>query len=52
MRIIDGLALSGNAPRIFAMTMKRNGLPFLAVLVSVAFALLAFMGTSAGSGKV
>ncbi|KZV62415.1 amino acid permease [Peniophora sp. CONT] len=51
-RALYGLALSGNAPRIFAMTMKRNGLPFLAVLVSVAFALLAFMGTSAGSGKV
>ncbi|VDB91570.1 unnamed protein product [Peniophora sp. CBMAI 1063] len=51
-RALYGLALAGNAPRIFSMTMKRNGLPILALLVSVAFALLSYMGTTAGSGKV
>ena len=48
----DGLALAGNAPKIFAMTMKRNGLPIMALLVSVLFSLLSYMGTTAGSGKV
>ena len=47
----DGLAIAGNAPAIFKKTL-RNGLPITALIVSSAFALLAFMGVHSGSGKV
>jgi len=47
----DGLAIAGNAPAIFKKTL-RNGLPVTALMVSSAFALLAFMGVHSGSGKV
>jgi amino acid transporter len=48
---VDGLAVAQNAPAIFKRT-TRNGLPWAALLCSTAFAFLAFMGVSAGSGKV
>jgi len=47
----DGLALSGNAPRIFSRT-TGHGLPWLAVLFDALFAFLAFMSLSASSAKV
>ncbi|KAI0053279.1 hypothetical protein FA95DRAFT_717788 [Auriscalpium vulgare] len=50
-RAIYGLAVAGNAPAIFKKT-TRNGLPWVALILSTAFAFLAFMGVSSGSGKV
>ncbi|KAG2146553.1 amino acid permease [Suillus bovinus] len=50
-RAIYGLAASGNAPKIFLKT-TRNGLPYVAVLFSAAFSLLAFMAVSTGAGSV
>jgi len=50
-RAIYGLSLSGNAPRFFSRTSKK-GLPYIAIGFSASFALLAFMGVQAGSGKV
>ncbi|GAA6000783.1 hypothetical protein JCM10207_004658 [Rhodosporidiobolus poonsookiae] len=51
-RAIYGLALQGNAPRIFART-NSWGLPWVAVIFSSAFALLAFMAVgTASAGKV
>lgn len=50
-RALYGLAVSGNAPKIFMRTTK-NGLPYVALLCSTAFAFLAFMGVKSGSGKV
>jgi len=50
-RALYGLAVARNAPGIFKRT-SRNGLPWAALLCSTAFAFLAFMGVSAGSGKV
>ncbi len=47
----DGLALNGNAPRIF-LKVTSNGLPWVSVAFSAVFGLLAFMGISSGSGKV
>jgi Amino acid permease len=47
----DGLSIAGNAPAIFGRTL-RNGLPVTALIASSAFSLLAFMGVSAGAGKV
>ena len=47
----DGLALAGNAPKIFKMTL-RNGLPVTALVLSSSFSLLAYMGVHTGSGKV
>ena len=47
----DGLALAGNAPKIFRYTLP-NGLPVAAVLFSSLFALLSYMGIKQGSGKV
>jgi L-asparagine transporter-like permease len=40
--IADGLALAGNAPRIFLKTTKR-GLPWLAIITCALFTTLAFM---------
>lgn len=48
---IDGLAASGNAPKIF-LKASRNGLPYVSVIFNSLFALLGFMGTQAGSGRV
>ena len=47
----DGLAASGNAPRIFLKTLP-NGLPIVAVLFNSCFALLSYMGVHKGSGLV
>jgi len=48
---VDGLAASGNAPRIF-LKASRNGLPYVSVIFNSFFALLGYMGTQAGSGRV
>ena len=49
--ILDGLAISGNAPRIFARTSK-NGLPYVAIIFSSLFAFLAYMAINNGAGRV
>ena len=48
---LDGLAISGNAPKIFLRTTK-SGLPYVSIIFTSLFATLAFMATGAGSGKV
>ncbi|KAG2110934.1 amino acid permease [Suillus discolor] len=48
---VDGLAASGNAPKIFLKT-TRNGLPYVAVLFTAIFSFLAFMAVSKGAGSV
>jgi yeast amino acid transporter len=48
-RALYGLALNGQAPRIFART-NRYGLPYLSVFVSILFSLLAYMSVKTGSG--
>jgi len=50
-RAIYGLALVGNAPKIFAKT-SRNGLPYVAIGFCALFACLAFMSVSGGAGRV
>lgn len=50
-RAIYGLALSGNAPKVFVHTLK-NGLPLIAIVFCTLFAFLAYMGVNDGSGKV
>lgn len=50
-RLLYGLALRGQAPRIFTRCTK-DGLPFLAILVSAIFGVLAFMTVSHGSETV
>ncbi|EMD39101.1 hypothetical protein CERSUDRAFT_112793 [Gelatoporia subvermispora B] len=50
-RILYGLALRGQAPKIFAYCTK-NGLPIAAVLTTSCFSLLAFMNTSSGATTV
>lgn len=50
-RILYGLALRGQAPKIFAKCTK-NGLPLVAVLFCSCFAFLAFMNVSSGSQNV
>ena len=47
----DGLALNGNAPKIFTRT-NRWGLPYVAVITNCAFGLLAYMAVSSGAGRV
>lgn len=49
--MLDGLAVNGNAPKIFART-NRWGLPYLSVALSCAFGLLAYMASSNGAGHV
>ena len=51
MHSIDGLAASGNAPKIFLKT-TGNGLPWVAVVFCASFSLLAFMAVSSGAGQV
>lgn len=46
-RILYGLAIRGQAPRIFAYCTKQ-GLPIVAVLASSSFALFSFMNVSSG----
>ncbi|KAJ3185074.1 hypothetical protein HDU87_002640 [Geranomyces variabilis] len=50
-RALYGLAVSGQAPAIFKRTL-RSGLPYYAVLVSLVFSCLAFLGLGTGSGKI
>ena len=50
-RVLYGLALRGQAPRVFAWCTK-GGLPLPAVVVTSCFAWLAFMNTSSGATTV
>jgi len=50
-RALYGLAAAGNAPKIFLKTSKK-GLPYVSIIFCACFALLAYMGVSAGAGKV
>ncbi|KIJ51458.1 hypothetical protein M422DRAFT_224084 [Sphaerobolus stellatus SS14] len=50
-RALYGLSLAGNAPKIFAKTL-RNGLPVVSIGFSAAFGLLAYMAASNSAGKV
>jgi len=50
-RVLYGLALRGQAPRILAYCTKA-GLPIAAVLTTSAFALLSFMNVSSGAATV
>jgi len=50
-RALYGLAVAGNAPRIFLKTL-RNGLPLTSIIACSLFGLLAFMDVKDGSGKV
>ncbi|KAG1878439.1 amino acid permease/ SLC12A domain-containing protein [Suillus tomentosus] len=50
-RAIYGLAISGNAPKVFLKT-SRNGLPYVAILFSASFSLLTFMAVSNNAGSV
>ncbi|KIO33866.1 hypothetical protein M407DRAFT_65140 [Tulasnella calospora MUT 4182] len=50
-RALYGMALTGNAPKVFSRT-SRNGLPYVSVIFCAAFCGLAYMGVSSGSGKV
>ena len=50
-RALYGLALSGNAPKIFTRTTK-SGLPLLSILFCTAFSFLAYMSVGSGSGVV
>ena len=50
-RVLYGLALRGQAPKIFTYCTK-NGLPLVAVLTASCFSLLAFMNVSAGAETV
>jgi amino acid transporter len=50
-RALYGLAISGNAPKIFARTTRR-GLPWASVALCSVFCLLAYMGIKSGSNKV
>ncbi|VDB94649.1 unnamed protein product [Peniophora sp. CBMAI 1063] len=50
-RILYGLAIRGQAPKIFTYTTK-NGLPLLAVLFCCCFSLLSFMNHSSGATNV
>src|SRR5260370_37399878 len=48
---LDGLAIAGNAPRIFTRTSK-SGLPWASVFFCSIFCCLAYLDVSSGSGKV
>lgn len=50
-RALYGLALNGQAPRIFSKTSKR-GLPWVSVVFCSLFTLISYMGISSGPGKV
>ena len=48
---VDGLALSGNAPKVFTKVTK-NGLPLVSLIFCALFSTLAYMGVTTGSGRV
>ncbi|KAI9063004.1 amino acid permease [Trametes sanguinea] len=50
-RALYGLAMVGNAPKIFTKVTK-NGLPIASLITCSAFSTLAYMGISSGSGRV
>ncbi|KAN0100780.1 amino acid-polyamine-Organocation superfamily protein [Tylopilus felleus] len=50
-RALYGLAVVGNAPKVFARTSK-SGLPYVSVIFCALFMTLAFMGISSGAGTV
>ncbi|KZV99056.1 amino acid permease [Exidia glandulosa HHB12029] len=50
-RALYGLALAGNAPRIFSKTTK-SGLPLISIIFCSCFGLLSYMAVSSGAGKV
>ncbi|KAF8319959.1 putative general amino acid permease [Clavulina sp. PMI_390] len=50
-RALYGLAISHNAPQIFART-TRSGLPYVSIIFSSLFCALAYMGVKSGSNKV
>jgi len=50
-RALYGLSLAGNAPRVFSKVSK-SGLPYVSVIFCSLFSVLAYMGITAGSGKV
>ncbi|KAI0050990.1 general APC amino acid permease [Auriscalpium vulgare] len=50
-RILYGLAIRGQAPKIFTYCTKK-GLPLIAVLTCCSFSLLSFMNVSSGATKV
>jgi yeast amino acid transporter len=49
--LLDGLALAGNAPKIFLRTSKK-GLPYVSIIFCASFSLLSYMGVNSGAGKV
>ncbi|ORZ21469.1 amino acid permease/ SLC12A domain-containing protein [Absidia repens] len=51
-RALYGLAIAGNAPKIFTRVSKKRGLPYIALIFCSLFSLLAFMGITEGSNKV
>ncbi|KAF8922361.1 amino acid permease [Mucidula mucida] len=50
-RALYGLAVSGNAPKVFMRT-TRKGLPFVSIIFCSLFSALAYMSVSGGAGKV
>ncbi|KZO96982.1 amino acid permease [Calocera viscosa TUFC12733] len=50
-RALYGLAIAGNAPKIFARTTK-GGLPYVSIIFSGLFGTLAYMAISTSAGKV
>ena len=50
-RALYGLALAGNAPKVFTKVTK-HGLPLPSIIVCTLFAGLAYMGISSGAGRV
>ncbi|KAH7924877.1 hypothetical protein BV22DRAFT_1119908 [Leucogyrophana mollusca] len=50
-RSLYGLAIAGNAPKVFLRTTRR-GLPWVSIVFCSLFILLGFMGTKSGSGEV
>ncbi|CEL56780.1 Dicarboxylic amino acid permease OS=Saccharomyces cerevisiae (strain ATCC 204508 / S288c) GN=DIP5 PE=1 SV=1 [Rhizoctonia solani AG-1 IB] len=50
-RALYGLALAGNAPKVFAKVSK-SGLPYVSVIFCALFSSLAYMSVSSGAGKV
>lgn len=47
----DGLALAGNAPKVFTKVSK-SGLPYVSVIFCSLFSALAYMSVNSGAGKV
>ncbi|KAG7450864.1 amino acid permease [Guyanagaster necrorhizus] len=50
-RALYGLAATGNAPRVFLITLK-NGLPIVSILTCASSGLLAYMSVNETAGKV